>query len=419
MSDVRHSSFKRTLPLILVLTATTLLGGCSQTTGNLFTNLADKKNSKPTEIAVQEDTKPVKTDEIKVAGINTKAKPNKWETVGKEFKIDQTSQWCRYLKNNALAEAEIIGSPTLSANSDENGNGSFNIGMNLLDLKKAELTRQSGAVKCKAYMASKSIEATMRLAGESSKFAASYTKYTYLSGQKNQMNAIVTKARNLVNARVLTLQQANSIAIKRDELISQLHLAKSEADKRKDIPAIDSASIIGSNGQLKDATYQMQAIDREIRTIGAYDVSVQAGYRFNDGEALTSDNDNYYAKIKLGIRLGALTQRRSHFEDEAEEARINALSEQNYGPAWKSDFAASAVTKSLIGLKNARKAAQNAKASADSTAARLNSSERPEVIFAALQAKLSRIELGAQLAALNASINEMENSKAKLNSLNQ
>jgi len=405
MLDVRHSSSKPRVTLALAMMATAFLGGCSQTTGSALAlkNMPAPKAEKVDAIKVAAVPK---ADNVTLAGVRTSP-----------YHLDENSSWCRYLKSNAAAEGEIIASPTLSASSDEEGNGALNIGMNLLDLKKAELIRQSADNKCRAHAAGKSIEVTMRLASESTKFASDYAKYQYLANNMKKATAIVSRGQALTSAGSLTVQQSNALRVERDALKAKMSLAKSDADKRKDIPAIDRNTVSGSNAALLDATQRLQSIDREIRTIDAFDVSVQAGYRFNEGDVTTGGDDDYYAKIKVGVRLGVLSQRRRNFEEDAENARLAALNEENSGPIWQSGFAAQSINKSMSGLRSAEKSLLQAIAAAKDTARRLTISERPELLYAALQSKLTIISLSADLAGVRASIRELKQNAGKLNAL--
>ncbi len=415
MSDVRHSSSKSRALLAMTLMATTLLTGCNQTTGSVFGNgFALGKNSSPAVASLATgDAIAAKPDTIRVGAVATPSATKDRPL----FTPDENSSWCRYLKNDAAANAEIVASPSISASTDDQGNNSFNIGMNVLDFKKADLIRQSADVRCAAHAAGKSIAATMRLVDESTKFASSQAQYAYLSSRTDKLNAIVSEAKGLMSAGVLTVQQVNDLSATRDKVISEMNLARSEADKRKDMPAIDDTLISGSNQRLHQATADLQRIDREIRTIEAFDITIQAGYRYEDTEVASMSSDDYYAKVKLGVRLGALSRRRANYEDAAETARIEALGEENSGPIWQSDFAASSIAKALVGLRSARTSLVSALATANDTAAQLGGSERPEIAHAAMQAKMNAIAMGGQLAGVDASIRELEANQRRLSAL--
>ncbi|MGB7334977.1 MAG: hypothetical protein WBD01_04220 [Salaquimonas sp.] len=395
--------------------ATTLLGGCTQTTGNIFAAKTPVQKQAISSVESSPKTDKVEVDHIKVAGISETAK--KTARSNSAYKIDENSAWCEYLRNDAAANAEIIGSPTLSASTDDGGNGAFNIGMNLLDLKKAELVRQSGNARCQAHAAAKSIEITMRLVNEGTKFASDYAHYSYLAGKTGELNAIVKRANALKNAGVMTVQQANTIEKARADILAEMNTTKSEADKRKDLPGLDAAAITGSNYRLAQATQNIQTIDREIRTIEAFDISVQAGYRYNEDEPGDIGSDDYYAKIKLGVRIGALSKKRRQYEDAAAAARLNALEEENSGPLWQSQFAAGSIAKSLAGLRSARGNLTSALAASQDTANNLAATDRPELVYAGLVAKMDIISISGKLAAVQSSIKELESNQKKLSAL--
>ena len=51
------------------------------------------------------------------------------------------------------------------------------------------------------------------------------------------------------------------------------------------------------------------------------------------------------------------------------------------------------------------------------TAAKLNSSDRPELVFAALQSRMNVIAVGGKLAGVQASISELEAGQKRLSAL--
>lgn len=425
MSDVRHSSSRARVTVCASVLAGLLLSGCSLTAQKPATSIADLIHVSAVETkqpaTVAENTtanETAKADPLTVASTTATTLPGVEQTAAATSSTRDTA-WCRYLVSDAEAQAAILASPTLSASSDDDGNGSVNIGMNLLDFRKAELVRESGAAKCDAHSAGRAIEGSLRLAGESTKQAAAGARHAYLASQSNKIDRIVSRARAMTRSGTLTVQQANSVSQERDKLHAMMNTARAEMEKRSDMPELNRFAYQGSSRQLEEATWRMQSIEQDIRTLDAFDVNLQAGYRFNDGENAVSGQDDYYAKVKVGVRLGALSPNRIRHEEAALEARLDALNEESSGPLWQSRFAEKSISRSLSGMKAARSNLVDARAKARDTAARLSQADRPELVYAALQAEMAAISIGAEVAAADASIRDLEETRRKIGGLSQ
>jgi len=332
----------------------------------------------------------------------------------------QESAACRYLRTSSEVEATIIGSPTVSASSDEDGSGSVSIGMNLLDLHKADLVRATGDARCRIQTASREIEATLGVGSEASKYAGAYAKQAHIRANLGKLNAVQSRAQSLVSSGILTRQDANVIGIEISALKAAMELAKSEADKRRDLPALDINRLRNRHSDLVSATQELQTIQRDIRSTDAVEVSVSTGYRYNDEfneDLQNSDNGGTFARVNVGIRLGAFTQKRSRLEDEAAIARNDALFEENTGTIWKSGFAERAITRVIADLRKSEKELVVAISKANDTLKRLETADRADVIRARFQTQIEKVSVGSELAAIRAVISQQEDNLQKIRSL--
>ncbi|MEZ5870792.1 MAG: hypothetical protein R3D32_02895 [Nitratireductor sp.] len=331
------------------------------------------------------------------------------------------SSWCDYLVNNANAQAEIIASPSVSASTDDSGNYSVNIGVNLLDYRRAELVRQSGEVKCNQHTASRVISSAMQLADEAALLASAVAKEAYLRGKAGEMEKINSKARNLASSGDITSQQADAVFRLVAARKAEMENARSDIEKRKDFPSVEGWQIAGRNRELVEAETRLQGIDREIRTLDALSIDIEGGYRAIQADALLGDpaSEDVYAKVKLGLKLGALSPRRRAYEDAAMAARQNSLNEELGGPIWRATYAESSGAKALPGLKRARDQISAARNSAEKTAANLAASDRPELVANGLAVRLEAIGHGAELAGANAAIMQIEQNLRRLGTLRQ
>lgn len=435
MSDVLHYSSKKVKSIALAITATLVLSGCSSTMdANPFAGSNKGFGTAETKtidgvIAENNSTKIVEpTDTTKVGVRASKEVSDSLQSLGinanklsrADVSGEGNSAWCRYLKNSAETEATIVGSPSLSASTDDEGSGSVTIGMNLLDFKKAELLRQSSDAQCRAHTASKTIEGTLGLASEATSFAANWAKQDYLRRNLGSLNQINAQAKSYVSNGMITVQDKNFIAANISKLKAEMNTARAEADKRKNLPNFSVEQVKSRHGALVEATNDLQKIDREIRTADALDLSVQTGYRYNgqfNDQLQRNDSDGYFASVKVGVKLGALSQRRAEFEDKAASARLDSLFEENTGTVWKSGFAEKSIADSLVPLRKSENALEDALAQTNNTISELANADRSEVISTSLIAKIQRVQILSDIAAVRASIEQLEENRTKIKAL--
>lgn len=448
MLDVLRYSSSKVKPIAFAITAALFLSGCSLTTyenkeffqqdnRSFFEKLKKHPKHKRDESTIEDiiqDTHETHVNKID-PDIDTKVKltartpavesvekfgitPKKLSRVN----IDDNSAACRYLRKSADAEAFIIGSPTLSASSDDEGSGSVNLGMNLLDFHKADLIRASGDARCRLHEASKKIEATLGLGVEANRFARANAKASYIRQNLGYLENIRNRANELKNQGALTVQDTNLVSLRVDELKAEMQSAQAEADQRRGLPALDINHIRSRHGALVEATNDLQNIEREIRTNDALELSLNTGYRYNEqfnNNLQRTDTDGAFASVSVGVRLGALSPHRQRVEEEAAGARLDALFEENTGAIWKSGFSDRAISRMVADLKKSDAELTQAMTTANDTINRLGEADRPEVMRARLQTKLERVRVGANRAAVRASIKQLEENRQKIKALSQ
>lgn len=446
MSDVLHYSFRKVKSIALAVTATLVLSGCSLTTyenkeffqqdnRSFFEKLKKKPKHERDDATIENiirdthETHVKKIDPEIDTKVNLTARTPAVKSVEKfnitpknlsRVNIDDNSAACRYLRKSADAEAYIVGSPTLSASSDDEGSGSVNLGMNLLDFHKADLIRASGDARCRLHEASKKIEATLGLGVEANRFASANAKANYIRENLGFLNSVKKRARDLMNQGSLTVQDTNLVSLRVDELKAEMQTAQAEADQRRGLPSLDVSQIRSRHGALVEATNDLQNIEREIRTNDALELSVNTGYRYNEqfnSNLKRTDTDGTFASVSVGVRLGALSQHRIQAEEEAAGARLDALFEENTGTIWKSGFSDRAISRMVADLKKSDRELTSAMSTANDTINRLGAEDRPEILRARLQTKLERVRVGANRAAVRASIRQLEENRRKIKAL--
>ncbi|MDJ0612419.1 MAG: hypothetical protein QNJ29_02000 [Rhizobiaceae bacterium] len=336
--------------------------------------------------------------------------------------VDTSSAACRYLRKSADTEAVIVGSPTLSASSDEDGSGSVSVGMNLLDFRKSELIRASGDAKCRLHEASKKIEATLGLGVEATRFANAWAKQSYIRTRLSKLADIERTAQIHVGEGTLTQQDSNTITSQVQQLKAEMEKSKAEASQRQDLPGIAPGDIRSRHGALVEATNDLQNIEREIRTNDALELSVSAGYRYNDefnSNLQRSDTAGGFARVSVGVRLGALTTRRNRLEEEAAGARLDALFEENSGTIWKSGFSDRAVSRMMADLSESERELTRALTGTKSTIKKIGEPDRPEVLRAKLLAQVAEVRIGAERAGVQAALKQLQRNRNNIRALSQ
>ena len=134
-------------------------------------------------------------------------------------------------------------------------------------------------------------------------------------------------------------------------------------------------------------------IDAEIDTIWqAMDACIDRGFA-QEGEL----PGGLRVRRRARALYQSLTEQRfsnrqlPHVANEWLSAYATALNEENGGQVWQSEFAAASIAKSLAGLRSARNNLTAAMGKARDSASKLGSSERPELVYAALQAEMERL----------------------------
>ncbi len=234
------------------------------------------------------------------------------------------------------------------------------------------------------------------------------------------MDEIGSAARQKMRNGTLTRQHANAIDTTIGQLKAEMQLAKAEAKKAGGLPEPDIDLLRDGYTDLMLAGQELQQIEREIRTNDALELSIGGGYRYNEtstGITSASREDDAFANVTLGIRLGALSPLRAEAERAAETARQDALFEQYSGTIWKSEHAQHSIQGVIVDLKRTEQELALALAKTQDTIIALAGGESSETEFMSMQAKLRRIAISARITELRAAIKQLQKSERQLTSL--
>ena len=146
------------------------------------------------------------------------------------------------------------------------------------------------------------------------------------------------------------------------------------------------------------------------------DVSLSAGWndsKFEDG--LDVHDDSFSGKISFSIKLGAVSPQRFAHERRAKEARLSAIRDQEGGTLWQIQMLHKAHTRALAGLSESQTKLREALTEAVKLVTVLSSEQSPEFVGTLIAARIQVIRLLADKAAIDGSIEEIEQNMKRLN----
>ena len=201
-----------------------------------------------------------------------------------------------------------------------------------------------------------------------------------------------------------------------DQINAEGNAAKSQADRRlaDDFDRPLGAAILGED--LIKAEAELEDINNRIRTADAMDVSLSAGWNdstFDDG--FDAPDNSFSGKISFSIKLGAVSPQRFAHERRAKEARLRAIREQEGGTLWQIQMLHKAHQRALAGLSESRVKLNEALAEAKKLVTVLSSVQSPEFAGTLVAAKIQVVRLQADKAAIDGSIEEIEQNMKRLN----
>ena len=265
--------------------------------------------------------------------------------------------WCRYLAADAGAEASILRSPTLSASASDGGSKSVSLGMNLVDFAKADEIEKAAKLRCEQKVSEGSLQASLLIAGQSVTALGASAKAAYLGQSLGKLDAIAAQSRARLVEGVITAPEHSLITARIARVRQEQAAAKSDALKIESIDGGKALLISDAASKLQKAEEELQASNSRMRSLNAMSVNLETGWTRRDDALLTisSGEANYYGKVSVGVRLGAMGPARRRYEDAAMQARIEALSEPYTGIVWQAARGEDNIKANITSLRASRR----------------------------------------------------------------
>jgi hypothetical protein len=325
------------------------------------------------------------------------------------------SAWCRYLKEDSAAEATILRSPTLSGNVDDGSKAALSLGISVSSFTKARLIEEAARVKCRRYLAETGLQKLAFITPQGLTAAGFRAKSLSILVRKADLAELRQQIKYELRRGNINAEKATSLSVLIDEINAEGNAAKSQADRRlaDDLGKPLGAAILSED--LLKAETELEDINNRIRTTDAMDVSVSAGWNdesLRDG--FDVQDDSFSGKVSFSFKLGAVSPQRFAHERRAKEAKLRAIRDQEGGTLWEIQMLHKAHQRALSGLAGSQAKLNEALAEALKLVTVLGSVQSPEFVGTLIAAKIQVIRLLADKAAIDGSIEEIEQNMERL-----
>jgi hypothetical protein len=325
------------------------------------------------------------------------------------------SHWCRYLREDAAAEASVVRSPSLNGSLDDKGRASVGLGVSLTSAMKADLIETSADVKCRRYIAEKGLQGIVLSTPQVLSYAGFRAKASSIAANRGEIDRLRTKISRLLSDGTIDQQRASSLLAITDQIVTDGQEARSEADLRAGqlSTANGNAAIFGR--QLVKADAELSAVDSKMRSYDAMDVSLHAGWKDDvNSHGVQVSNDEISGKVSFSMKLGAVTPGRLAHERAAAAARSDAIRFEEGSPIWQANTMRKAYQKSLDGLVESQSQVRAALQRAQTFSRQLEAQGSEDFAVEVIAAKLQVIRMQSVMAGVDASVSEVRASLEKL-----
>lgn len=325
---------------------------------------------------------------------------------------------CRRILAEAGIDATILRSPTVNGEVGDTGNIGASISYDFVDLRRANLQEELASATCQRDALMVKLNLLLFTSSQALTRAGYLAKANALETSGGEMAAIKRRIRYRLSEGSITRPNATNLHQHLKSVEMRQSLARGEAARREIADRALMKNYKGLDRAIADAELRIQEIRRRKRTTDAIKISASAGYtQTNQGNVdpgtVVSPND-YSAKIRVSLRLGALRARRHELEDVAADARVDSLFEQDRGVLWRANEIGQSNYRVLSSLRKRRSELQEALSSARSNATITGVGFEEELTAVNLRAQIDVIALRAELAGVKATIADTEKLYAKL-----
>jgi hypothetical protein len=278
--------------------------------------------------------------------------------------------------------------------------------MNLVDFAKADEIEKQAKLRCGQKISAGSLQASLLVAGQSVTSLGASAKAAYLSQSLGTLDAVAAQSKARLAEGVITAPEHSLITARIARVRQEQTQAAADALKIESLDGGKGLLVPGAASKLQKAEEELQASNAKMRSLNAVSVNLETGWTRRDDALLTisSGEANYYGKISVGVRLGALGPARRRYEEQAMQARIEALSEPYTGIVWQAAQGEDSLNSGLKSLRASRRDTASALANARSTLRELRGTDRIELASTHLIAEVDVISMTGELAAIDAAL---------------
>ena len=332
-------------------------------------------------------------------------------------KVAETSPWCTYLKENAAAETTTLKAPTLSGQINDAGRKTASLSYDLVNVARAHLIEESARVKCQRYKANSALNRIVVVAPNKLTRAGFKAKATSIARHRGHLRSIKSQVRRQLVIGNLDRNESTTLSLAVDQIVADGAKASSEAAKRHGLVAFDLQNSADMAQQLLKAEKDLADINSNIRSADAVSVNLEGGWR--DGltqNGLTVQDDSLYGGVKVSVKLGAFNPSRKRHEKAALAAKLRAYRYEPGSVFWKISQLISAHKKARSGLVASQQQLVGARANISRLKVSLPAGD---AVYLAkrIRVDIEGIKLDAEISAISASINQLDQNLKKLASL--
>jgi hypothetical protein len=412
MRAARHFSSKKLAAALLVMTAAGCAGGANRLLENRDRAELRLATVEPAPIAPIVSTV---AGQVRVTPAAADPDASVAPLVVPAEDPQESSAWCRYIKEDSAAQANILRSPSLGGSINDEGNASVTLGLSMASFAKAQLVEDAAEAKCRRYLAESGLQKLVFVspheltgAGFRAKFEAISTRMAELQGLRADIAAHLASG-------AIDAETAAGLGVAINQFIASGSEAKSQADRRV---GLGSDGALGADRLSRDllaAESRLYEIDNSMRSVDAMDVRLEGGWHDSGApDGFDPFDSGFTGKVSFSVKLGALAPSRFAHEDNARRALTQAITRQEGGIVWQTRMLYEVHAKALTGLYTARDELDAALAKSRRLVELIGSVENADYMATLLRAKIEILRLEADLAGTNGSINEIRANMERL-----
>jgi hypothetical protein len=320
----------------------------------------------------------------------------------------ETSEWCRYINEDAAAQATILRSPSVSGSMTAKGKTALTMSLSAVGFNRARLVEKAAEIKCRQHLAEDGLQKLVFVSPQGLTAAGFRAKSNAIEKQLGQLKKLRAEVKRELAQGNITVERATSLTVLIDQIVADGKEAKSQADRRLTDGMANPQAAKALGAELLRAEGELEDLNSAFRSSDNMDLSISGGWNDPDiSSSAPTSSDSFSGKVSFSIKLGAVAPQRFRHERLAKEAKLNAIGNQEGGMLWQIDLMRRANERALDGLESSRRKLAEAILEADRLVAISGSQDDAEFSGMRIAARIQRIKLAAERAGIDGSIAEI------------